>query len=314
MDERFKSAIEKIKKLAEAHPEFGSELRKELEMPPSADPFLANDKLNHIYEYCIEEILKQQAKDFYKDFPLPAIIPSLEQDYVRMEAFRRKDNFFDFCLALYQQIENITNHLINQKPELSDIVAKMWACPAYVKKSTTGEALIYDREDREEWTYQIADLVFMGKSVDKSKKELKEQYAIDKVRTIVYFIGYKAVMTSNDYDGYVRITTLLNDIYLCRNLNHRGNPAAEWSQKTLDRIMSLKSYYYFEFLGALAQFVSFIRGGLPKLPNIKAYADTLKEKEVIPRPEKGKVTPMFSEKKTVPNLKVVGKIDLDSKR
>ena len=36
----------------------------------------------------------------------------LIQDFIRMERFRRDDNFEDFCLAAYQQIELIISTLI----------------------------------------------------------------------------------------------------------------------------------------------------------------------------------------------------------
>lgn len=112
MEDNKKAAIEKIYLLTKQDVEFNEELRKKLGIASSASSALIDDeRLNQIYEYCIEKIIRKQAEDFYKDFPITSIVSTLIDDYVRMESFRRKDNFGDFCLALYQQIENITNKI-----------------------------------------------------------------------------------------------------------------------------------------------------------------------------------------------------------
>ena len=65
----------------------------------------SNSKIDSIYELCIERIIHDQAVRFYNGFPIEELKSSLIADFVRMEHFRRKDNFDDFCLAMYQQIE-----------------------------------------------------------------------------------------------------------------------------------------------------------------------------------------------------------------
>ena len=64
-------------------------------------------RLDSIYELCIEKIIREQATAFYKDFPskLEEIRPTLVNDYIRMERARRRDDFEEFCMAVYQQIE-----------------------------------------------------------------------------------------------------------------------------------------------------------------------------------------------------------------
>ena len=54
---------------------------------------------------------------FYKDFNLPSINDELCNDYVRMEQYRREDNFEEFCMAMFQQIELIVNTLSNNNIE-----------------------------------------------------------------------------------------------------------------------------------------------------------------------------------------------------
>lgn len=278
MEEKFISAIDKIVRLCAQDSEFDNELRKRLGIPtPLTSISLDDDRINQIYEYCMEKVVRKQAEDFYSDFPIPSIINNLVDDYCRMEFFRRKDAFGDFCLALYQQIECISNKICSI-PDLNIIAEHFWGYPAYVKSGKDIKISINNRKDDSE--YSIASLVFMSKAVEKSKIALHAQYAIDKIRAIVYFLGYKATMKSIDYDGFKEITSLLSGIYQCRNMNHRGSVQTEWEKKTLDRILSRKAVYYLKFLGALTLFVEQIKEGWAHLDEMKRYAQTLPIKEV----------------------------------
>lgn len=296
MEDNKKAAIEKILLLSKQDKEFNEELRKRLDITPVANSAIMDDeRLNQIYEYCIEKIIQNQAEEFYKGFPIPTLIPTLVKDYVRMESFRRKDSFGDFCLALYQQIECVTNKIC-ESATLSEITDKMWAYEAYIKSTDGKDPDIKERTG----TYRIADLIFpfnnkngVSNAVEKSLKTLQNQYAIDKIRIIVYYFGYGAKMKSSDFDSYKEITGLLNDIYQCRNTNHRGNTLTEYETETLNRILPMKSFYYFKFLGALAQYIDFIKTGSLTITDIAAYAKTLPSKKVETK-----------------GPKVVGKIDL----
>ena len=289
MENNKKAAIEKIYLLTKQDAEFNEELRKKLGIASSASSALIDDdRLNQIYEYCIEEIIRKQAEDFYKEFPVTSIVSTLIDDYVRMESFRRKDNFGDFCLALYQQIENITNKIC-ESSVLAEITDKMWGHLAYVKTPEgQQEPDIRDRTGKTD----IANLIFYGTSknglpnaVEKSKKSLQNQYASDKIRIIVYFYGFGTRLKNSDFDSFREITGLLNDIYQCRNMNHRGNTLTQWEEETLNRIIPMKSLYYFKFLGCLAQYISFIKKGDSEMPNILAYARSLESKKVeLPGP------------------------------
>ena len=284
------STIDKITRLTQQNAEFDMELRKQLKVASANSVLSEDERINQIYEDCIEEIIRKQANEFYKDFPLLSIKDTLIGDFVRMESFRRKDNFGDFCLALYQQIECMTNRLCEKK-ELSDITEKMWGYPAYLKVEKGKELSIYNRSG----DYTIASLLFRDKTnaFEKSRKSLQTQYAIDKIRIIVYFLGYKAMMKGSDYDSFIEITLLLNDIYQCRNMNHRGNSQNQWEKETFARIIPLKSLYYFKFLGVLAQYVEYIKEGWGYIPELKKYSDSIEKRKI-----------------SAPQLKIVDKIDL----
>ena len=278
MDEKLKATIEKIVLLSRQNTEFDKGLRKRLNIA-SANTVISDDKMVQIYEYCIERIIHKQAEEFYSDFPMKSIVPFLISDFARMESFRRKDNFGVFCLSLYQQIECITNKLC-ENATLTEIVDKMWGCAAYI---SSGKDVNPNLSMRASSNYSIADLIFgTNKALEKSQSTLQSQFAIDKVKILIYFLGYKAMMKNSDYDSYKEITTLLSDIYTCRNMNHRGNTLNKWEKEVLDRIMPLKSFYYFKFLGALAQYLEYIKTGLAFVPEIKKYCDTIEKKKVVP--------------------------------
>ncbi len=276
MDDKLMSTIDKITKLTQQNTEFDMELRKRLKVASANSVLSEDERINQIYEYCIEKVIRQQANEFYADFPLQSIKDILIGDFVRMESFRRKDNFGDFCLSLYQQIECMTNRLCEKK-ELSDITEKMWGHPAYLKIEKGKDPSIDNRGG----DYTIAQLLFgKSKAYEKSKKSLQTQYAIDKIRTIVYFLGYKTMMKSSDYDSFVEITSLLSDIYQCRNMNHRGNSQSQWEKETYDKIIPLKSLYYFKFLGVLAQYVEYIKEGYTYIPTILDFCKTILPKKI----------------------------------
>lgn len=289
MDDKLTSTIDKITRLTQQNAEFDMELRKQLNVASANSVLSEDERINQIYEYCIEEIIRKQANEFYTDFPLQSIKDTLIGDFIRMESFRRKDNFGDFCLSLYQQIECITNKLCEKK-DLSDITEKMWGQPAYLKIEKDKEPSIYSRSGE----YTIASLLF-GKTnaFEKSRKSLQAQYAIDKIRTIVYFLGYKAKMKNSDFDSFLEITSLLNDIYQCRNMNHRGNTQNQWEKDTYDKIIPLKSLYYFKFLGVLAQYVEYIKEGWGYIPELKKYSDSIEKQKI-----------------SAPQPKVLGKMEL----
>lgn len=123
MDEKIKATIDKIEILTNQNHEFDIELRKRLNIASANIVLQEDDRISHIYEYCIEEVIKKQANEFYNDFPISSIKDILIEDFIRMEFFRRKDNFGDFCLSLYQQIECITNKLCEDR-QLTDITEK----------------------------------------------------------------------------------------------------------------------------------------------------------------------------------------------
>lgn len=288
MDDKLMSTIDKITRLTQQNTEFDMELRKRLNVASANSVLSEDERINQIYEYCIEKIIRQQADEFYADFPLQSIKDILIGDFVRMESFRRKDNFGDFCLSLYQQIECMTNQLCEEESDLSYIAEKMWGCPAFLKIEQGKELSIYNRSSDRKFDRTIAELLLLGinkstgntNAFEKSESPLKALYAMDKIRTIVYFLGYKAMMKSSDYDSFYEITSLLYDIYQCRNMNHRGSSQSQMQKNTIAKINPLKSLYYLKFLGVLAQYVEYIKEGYTYIPTILDFCKTISPKKI----------------------------------
>ena len=244
-----------------------------------------DDKIDDIYELCIENVISKQAKLFYKDFPIKEIVPQLEEDFIKMEHWRRKNNINEFCLALWQQIECI-NNTISTDSSLADSVQKMMTQPAYLelekekKSKSLKDRDIKNRSHRKNAkgeTYQIANLLFGSKEtlLDKSKCPLQQQSAMDKMACILYFVCYQTVMVSSEYNEFRNIKDSIWDIYQMRNTNHRGTV---WEQKQKERIEGIEknnSMYYFKFMGVFASFVEKIIAGYPELERIKKYFENI---------------------------------------
>lgn len=252
-------------------------------------------RLDDIYEYCIENIIKEQAIGFYQEFPLKPIVPQLVQDFIKMEHFRRKNNFDEFSLSVYQQIECITN-AICRNGRFDFVVNKLMGHPAYVGSMQNASGSWSSPTIRSRvGTYQIAQLLF-GKdnASEKSKGSAQGFSAIDKINLVLYFICYKAKLQSSLYDVFMSHKTTLGDIYQFRNRNHRGSVPTEWQQAIYDRVNAQKGLYYVKFLQCLCFFVENVTSGITSFEELYDYAMEQSQIDVKP------------------SLKVVGKIDLNN--
>lgn len=238
-----------------------------------------DEKIDAIFELCVEQIIKEQAIRFYEYFPIESIKHQLVTDFIRMENFRRKDQFEDFCLAMYQQIECVTNCL-GKDDNLNMVFEHLLGFPAYVKDNDYSKRLI--TENPEKPLYLVADLLF-NRHPEKVKRPLSEQYAIDKIRSIVYFVTFKGAMSNNDYERFVYLTDSLYEIYQYRNKNHRGNVIKDFEKKIYDKIDPHKSLYCLKFMGVLADFIESICEGFPLNTDFVRYCKGLEKKEIKPK-------------------------------
>jgi hypothetical protein len=217
---------------------------------------VTSDSINRIYEYCIKEIISKQANNFYNDFILSDIKNELISDFIRMEHFRRDDNFEDFCLAMFQQIENIVVYLFTyfslDKKIITDYNKRIIYIYSKEEKkfipSTTGIYLsnFIFQKYKQETPFQIKD---------------NEFYFNNKFRAIVYYFYFKEIIEFNTIK-FDDIYNIGNYLYQMRNLNHRGGEKSDFQQKIIDEIIPNHNKYYFKFLGFLEMFVSVINNNL----------------------------------------------------
>lgn len=214
----------------------------------SDSPSIVNPKINDIYEFCIRLIIKEHAEKFYSDFKLTSIKSKLIEDFIRMEKFRREDNFEDFCLALFQQIEGIVNELISI--EIQSIIKDQQNTETHkVKNKSSG---LYE-------SHRLWQLIFypMLSAPDLEKKLAKPIFEWDFTERYkaVLFIYYFAKRIYN-YQSFQDVFFLGNELYQSRNLNHRGGRVTENQQRTIDKVKSSSHKYYFKFLGFLEDFTT----------------------------------------------------------
>ena len=252
MEENKKAAIEKIYQLTKQDAEFNEELRKKLGITSVANSVVFDDeRFNQIYEYCIERIVAEQAENFYKEFPIKSVLRQLRIDFSRMESFRRKNQFEDYALALYQQIECIVNSIFSQEFFVKTINS-LWNNPSYTSKKG-GKRYIANE------IFGTGE--YLASGLERAKNN--QFSAKDKIRCVIYFFG--GFWCSNTYPAdFVKLSEILSDIYLCRNTNHRGavqNPVNDEKIKAFHESFTCS---YFLFNAALVEFIRIIQDGYPK--------------------------------------------------
>lgn len=261
MEENKKAAIEKIYMLTKLDAEFNEELRKKLETTSVANSAIIDDeRLNQIYEYCIEDILRKQASNFYEPFSNDAIRNSLINDYIRMERSRRKNDFGDYALALYQQIETILNAIFGV-PDFKEAINNTWSDVFYKYFNKDKDKIVERTIGSIVFGTDTSEVKYLSEGIERAN--MGKSNARDKIRIVLFFFKYYASSKYDDendaytsgynYKEYTQAFDLLWDIYSCRNTNHR-NPELGENEK-VKGIMQKSSYSYFKFNWALTEFV-----------------------------------------------------------
>lgn len=228
--DKYKNLLDKIEQLTSTDPEFRKELGRR---------YGGNEKIDEIHELCVERIITEQAEKFYAVFPIVDIKKQLIEDYIRAERFKRKNNFEDFCLANYQQIECITNWFCNNQSFID----------VYNNNKDTKTSL-YDK-DRKQLT--LLDLMFKSNVDEKRNKTLVELYFNERLKAVLYFIYFNG----EPFNKYALDSKYneINELYQCRNLNHRGGKTTKYQEEIIQRIIPHKYLYYLKFTGLLVDFV-----------------------------------------------------------
>lgn len=264
MEENKKAAIEKICRLTKQDAEFNEELRKMLGMTScKSSAIVEEERLNQIYEYCIEKIISDQAENFYMNFPIKEITIQLKKDFKRMEEFRRKNRFDDYSLALYQQIECIVNYFFSQDWFVQTINLQLGNVSYTTQK---GEQRTISNE-----IFGSGD--YLTKGLERVKNN--QFSATDKWKCVIYFIG--GFWRENRYPAnYIKLSDEIYDIYLCRNTNHRGTTQNDSLKKKVEKFSDLFSFSYFKFNASLVEFVRIVQEGwieyAPQILNAEIFS------------------------------------------
>lgn len=213
-------------------------------------------KISDIHEQCIESILQQQAAEFYKDFVIEALRPQLIADFVKMEHWRRRNNVQEFCMALYQQIEAITNYL-----GADENLNLIWKCIR-----NAGFFVDYESNDirvrfNGEKSKSIkSSIIYKSENYD---VELKKLAAMDKFKAILFLIAYGTGVNNKNVSLFTEDFNLGLNIYMVRNLNHRGNIIDNYTSNKIAYIIKCPTYAMCSLLGFFAHFVSCINKHFP---------------------------------------------------
>jgi hypothetical protein len=231
---------------------FNEKLKSMLTDKSSVEPNI--NQLDEIYEYCVQKIIKEHAEQFYNDFKLSNIKAKLIYDFIRMEKFRRDDNFEDFCLAAYQQLESIINELIKSSKFLEYIIENK-DIPAILKFDTVAGK--YIRRGNQ----TVGKMIFLTGDQTKINNYLngsiQNWFFNHKYRAVLYLYYFNTEIKANT-DQFDRIYDIGNFLYQGRNLNHRGAVQSQYQQEIIDDLIPNQHKYYFKFLGFLEDFISAI--------------------------------------------------------
>ncbi len=78
---------------------------------PKSGSQIEDSKIDDIHEHFFRKIIERQAKEFYGQIFYRDQKRQLIEDFIKMEYARRNNDFENFCLAMYQQVELIVNYV-----------------------------------------------------------------------------------------------------------------------------------------------------------------------------------------------------------
>lgn len=213
------------------------------------------DLLSEMHELTMEQYIRVQAIHFYDGFAFPEIKQQLIEDFVEMEHCKRRDDFEGFALCAFQQLENITNFIFNEKG--------IWERAKFERGNK-----MYTGLDKNKNPYRYGQTLgsqitftIQGENPEKLKADffLKSKDKIDflpKYKMVLYYSYFNE--TVKTYDEWNRMYNLCYDLYLCRNGNHRGSIHSDWQSAKKRDLWENKYNNYLRFLGFLADFIKTI--------------------------------------------------------
>lgn len=208
--------------------------------------------LSEVHELNLEQYIRVQAKHFYDDFPFPEIKEQLISDFIEMEHCRRRDDFYRFCIAAYQQIENVTNYLYKKFSYWPETVAQIGR-----------EIPVLSSSREKKWNFSLCNQLVYQPDRNIFNLDLVNAYIANEPRDLKFTHKFKIVL----FFGYFKnekinlqqwktIYDLGDKLYAARNKVHRGTIDTDRQAEKLHSIEKNKYNYYLLLSGFLADFVN----------------------------------------------------------
>ena len=213
-----------------------------------------NSQIKDIYEYCVANVLEQQAMNMYKWVEDINLRETLIVDFIRMEKFRREDRFEDFCLAAYQQIEAMVNFILNKYSEYQIRGEREIHEPAFSKYSSVAKKIL-KAPGKTVGGYLFGNKYSQDEGLDVIKSIQRPFYkweAFQRVKFMVYYHYYNGEMSYADVEPYF---SLFRNLKIMRDSNHRNTEVVD-DRKAIDieNIRATRSMYYIRFSDLLYRF------------------------------------------------------------
>jgi len=213
-----------------------------------------------VHELNLEQYIRLQATKFYEKFPLNELKYDLVTDFIQMEHCRRRDDFEGFSLAVFQQLENVTNYLFTEK-NLWGKAKELSQLPMFTSYSKDGLGKRFGITLGEQLMFRKDSNLDLRLNEFFNKESINVNFLI-RFKVILYFIYFKEKVTS--ISDWNQVYALGYNIYLSRNRNHRGSINSE-SQAIKQEIITRSRYnYYLLFSGFLADFFQKITIAFPE--------------------------------------------------
>ena len=244
--------------------------------------YTSDGRIDRIYEYCIEDIIKKQAEEFYEDFVLTDLKDVLVHDFIKMEHWRRRNNLDEFGLAVFQQIECIINKLGNDTT-ISNVYSATKNALCYVDYSDPKVSNRYAKSK-----YSIGQFIFFDpkKYADLIHKTLPVLPVYYKFKVIDYYICHKASLQMSEYNQFSDEMSIFSEIYALRNKNHRGNNSTQEEKDKLKNFEDNPSRAFLTITAFLSWFIESVNKGYPLSKELIDFAkqDFSEPKPLAPSP------------------------------
>lgn len=185
--------------------------------------------IQRINEYCIEGNIAKQAEDFYKEFKIEEIKSVLIQDFKKMEHEKRRNDFANFSISVYQQVEGIVNYIFNT------YLVNSW-------ENLRHEICINSKS----YGY-----IVMGENKFNFPNTDKQKF---KAVTSLFYLN-ESSKSEVPFINLNKTHTYLKD---ARNTNHRGQVPYENQTQRIDEMSKNQVRFILLFYGFLEEFIKHV--------------------------------------------------------